>query len=514
MRDKNTFKSFLIHNKRNQIIFLSIGALFIVQFAIFKYFYPFPSFIHGDSFVYIDTAAKNLDINTYMVGYSRFLRLFSVFTSSDTILVAFQYMFMQISVLFLLYTIFYLYRPGKIVQGILLCFMVFNPLFLNLGNLISSDGLFLALSMIWFTLLIWIMNRPSTPVIFWHMVVLFLAFTVRYNALIYPIIAAGVFWSAKLPVRKKILSIAIGISLCSLFVFYTSFKYKQLTGVWQYSPFSGWQMANNAMYAYRYVDSASRKPVPEKFRELDNMIRIYFDSTRNLKKHPEEAIMASTLYMWSSGMPLSKYQDRSFKGDTTASELKRWASMGPFYKDYGLYIIRHYPLEFAKYFLWPNALNYYTPPVEFLQTYNSGKSYVLSNVLPWFEYKSMKVTTRTKDLNIKMLDFFPILSGVVNVIMLFSLLFFALLKPMRVNTQIRAGVLLCGMVWMLNAGFTIFASSAALRFQAFPILLMFVFDVLLVELIWNAAFSPEKFVEESSTLRNESDMYARLNESI
>ncbi|MBO9565799.1 MAG: hypothetical protein J7621_23685, partial [Niastella sp.] len=57
----------------------------VIQFSIFKYLYPFASFIHGDSFSYLQAANENLSINTYMVGYSNFLRLFSVFTKSDTI---------------------------------------------------------------------------------------------------------------------------------------------------------------------------------------------------------------------------------------------------------------------------------------------------------------------------------------------------------------------------------------------------------------------------------------------
>lgn len=486
------FKEFLFKDRQNRvIIYISVAAI-IIQFSIFKYLYPYASYIHGDSFSYLDTAFYNLDINTYMVGYSRFLRLFSVFTSSDTVLVAFQYLFIQASVLFLLFTIFYFYKPARLTQFILLTFMVFNPLFLHLGNLVSSDCFFVTLSLTWFTLLLWIIHRPSTQIIIWQAIVLFIAFTVRYNALIYPFIAAIAFRFSPIALRRKLAGIGLGLLLCGLFVFYTSYKYKKLTGHWQYSPFSGWQLTNNAMYAYRYVDSAERKPVPKKFQAIDNMVRQYFDSTRDTKKFPVEAMQASTVYMWSPGLTMFKYRDSLFKKkDSTAGELKRWATMGPFYKAYGLHIIQKYPWHFIRYFVWPNANKYYAPPVEFLDTYNSGKNDVSDLAKHWFGYKSREIKTRMKDNKVQVLNFYPILSGIINVVMLCILLCYLLLRGWQSNPVAKMGILLGTTVWLLNAGFTIFASSAALRFQSFPILLTTIFVALLIDWLWKVAMNIE-----------------------
>src|SRR5687767_14195592 len=135
--------------------------------------------------MYLKAAYKNSDINTCMIGYAKYLRLINVFTKSDTILVGFQYIFLQGSCLFLLFTIFYFHNLSKVLQNILFCFMVFNPLFLFMGNLISSDALFAALSLIWFTLLLWIIHKPSMKLIVLHAFIIFIAFTVRYNAWIY-----------------------------------------------------------------------------------------------------------------------------------------------------------------------------------------------------------------------------------------------------------------------------------------------------------------------------------------
>lgn len=479
-----SFKDFLFKNKRNKTILILAGVAIVVQFAIFKYLYPYASFIHGDSFSYINAAYKNLTINTYLIGYSKFLRLFSVFAKPDYVLIAFQYLFIQSSVLLLLFTIFYFYKPGNAMQIILLCFMVFNPLFLHLGNMVSSDGFFFALSCTWLILLLWIIHKPSTKIIVWQAIVLFIAFTVRYNAMIYPLIAGVAFGLSKLTLRKKIISLGLGLFFCLCFVGFTMYQYKMLTGYWQYSPFSGWQLANNAMYAYRYVESINRKEVPEKFSDLDRRVRKYFDSTKDATKFPTETIMASTFYMWSRRMPLMTYRDEIFFKDRDTAfsdELRKWASMGPMYKAYGFYIIKLYPWHFIRYFIWPNAQKYYAPPVEFLAVYNSGKIGVTAQTKAWFGYKSKNIKARTKTPTIKILDFYPILSGIINVLMLFGLIYYLLLQKRTNDTNFKNLIILMGTIWIINAGFTIFASSAALRFQTFPIILTITCTMLIID---------------------------------
>ena len=326
---QESFKDFLNKHPWNRVFLWIAGIAIVVQFVIFKYLYPQAGFISGDSYVYIQTAYWNFPINTYPVGYSKFLRLFSVFTTSDTALVAFQYLFIQCSALYFLFTLFYFHRPGKVVQSILFACILFNPLSLYLSNYVSSDALFLALSLLWFTLLVWIIQRPALRLIVIQSIVLLLAFMVRYNALIYPLIAALALFLARGRLWMKITGIAASLVLIAVFMWYTSNQYHELMGVRQFSPFSGWQLANNAMYAYRYVDSADRKPAPGKFRALDRMVRNYFDTTRDVKKHPQEMLVASTVYMWDPISPLQIYMNQQFKKDTAAGPVKRWATMAP-----------------------------------------------------------------------------------------------------------------------------------------------------------------------------------------
>src|SRR5690349_16657985 len=138
---EQTFTQFLFRNKRNRVILYLAAAAIIIQFALFKYLYPFANYIHGDSFDYLDAAYENLTINTYPIGYSKFLRLVSVFAKPDWVLVSLQYLMIQCSMIFFLFTIFYFYKATSVMQTLSFCFMVFNPLFLHLGNMVSSDGL-------------------------------------------------------------------------------------------------------------------------------------------------------------------------------------------------------------------------------------------------------------------------------------------------------------------------------------------------------------------------------------
>jgi hypothetical protein len=155
--------------------------------------------------------------------------------------------------------------------------------------------------------------------------------------------------------------------------------------------------------------------------------------------------------------------------------------MGPFYKSYGLFIIKQYPSHFMRYFVWPNFKKYYAPPVEFLETYNSGKQYVTKETKKWFGYKTTMVSTRLRDNNVWILNFYPILSGIINVIMLCSLACYGLLKGWKHNKYFNKTIVLGGIIWLSNAGFTIFASSVALRFQAFPIILTTINVALLID---------------------------------
>jgi len=492
------FGEFLLKDNRAALGFAAFAI--VTQFLVFKYLYPQAGFIFGDSYIYLQSAYYNLSINTYPVGYSNFLRLFSVFTYSDTALVAFQYLLLECSSLLFIFTICYFYRQAKWTRITAFCFALLNPVWLYLANYISSDALFIGLSIVWFTLLIWLLERPNSKLLVAQVFLLYFLFSIRYNALYYPLITALCLLLTRKSWRWKSAGIAASFLAIALFIWHTSSSYEEQTGKRIFSPFSGWQLANNAMYAYRYVDSSSRKKAPQQFETIDKMVRHYFDTTRDTKNHPIETLQANTFYMWDPTTPLRQYMALKFKDSSPVSSLKKWASVAPLYSEYGSWLIKTYPKEFFTYYLWPNALKYYAPPVEFLNTYNMGRDSIAEFGRYWFHFPNNKIRIRAKDQKVAVLDFYPILSGMLNVIFIISFLFFSLLGGFRENRHLSKGLFLMSSLWVINFGFSVFASPVALRFQLFPVLVSFSFSLFLLEFIIRKAFTTKPTAKKAQSV--------------
>ncbi|MGN7821019.1 hypothetical protein ACTJJB_12880 [Chitinophaga sp. 22536] len=484
-----SFKKFVLGDTFNKNAIWVCFLIMCVEFGVFKYFYPQAGFINADSYSYIQSAFNNLSIDTYPIGYAKFLRFFSIFSTSDTCLVAIQYLMIQFSMIWMLYSFFYFFDLRKWIRGLLLVALVLGPVSLFLSNYVSSDALFFALSINWFTILIWILQKPSVPLLIWHSVVIVMAFMVRYNALFYPIISGLAFLINRSFLKEKIVGILISFILIGSFVLFTGGQYKNLTGSFQFSPFTGWQMANNAMYAYRFIDSMHREEVPDRFKELDQDVRNYFDSTKNYFKYPQELLLANTFYMWRKESPLRVYMNRLYRKDSSAVEFKKWASVGGLYNEYGKMLIKRYPAAFARYYLWPNFLKFYAPPVEFLQIYNSGLDTVQTTGRNWFKYSSNKLKYRTKTRVVEILDWYPVFNGVLNALfVMMSFSFFALGGRYSMNNLFHVWCLYFSF-WTVNLLFSVFASPVALRFQLFPFSLCMLFNMVMLDFVIKAGLN-------------------------
>jgi hypothetical protein len=187
--------------------------------------------------------------------------------------------------------------------------------------------------------------------------------------------------------------------------------------------------------------------------------------------------------MWDPRSPLQIFMQDQFKKDSAAGTIKRWATMAPLYAEYGSYLIRQYPEEFIKYYLYPNGLKYYAPPVEFLEQYSTGVDTVQKIAQIWFGYKSNKIKTYLKDFKVSTLDFYPILVGIMNVVFLLSTVSFIFLQGYKQYPLLMKALLLIACFWLLNFGFSVFASPIALRFQLFPLFVTLSFSFLFIEFI-------------------------------
>ncbi|PZR07994.1 MAG: hypothetical protein DI539_23055, partial [Flavobacterium psychrophilum] len=87
--------------------------------------------------------------------------------------------------------------------------------------------------------------------------------------------------------------------------------------------------------------------------------------------------------------------------------------------------------------------------MEFLESFNSGKTYIPPITNTWFGYKGASILTRMNSNKVWVLNFYPILSGVFNVTMLFLLLCYVSMRGWRQNKMMAKGIFMGGAVWLL-----------------------------------------------------------------
>ncbi|RFM28224.1 hypothetical protein DXN05_11950 [Deminuibacter soli] len=483
-----TFRSWLLAGSENKKILLLCTIGTVVWFGIFKIMFPFPNFL-PDSFSYIDEAIRNQGINTWPIGYSKFLRLFSSITKWDTGMIFFQYAGLQASITYLLLSLQYLLKINQRLFYGLLVICLLNPLQLHISNLISADALFSALSILWFTQLLWLLQRPTRKLLFWHALVLLTAFTFRYNALWYPFVSIIVLLLIKWPLRNKLMAGAFVLLLPLLFIVNTCYQYKKMAGTAQFSPFGGWQLAGNALYGYAHAQPIPITQVPPQFKELHRLTNLHMDSLRHVQKRPDSTL--GIYYLWDPKAPESRYARLLDSKNPAKQGFANWAQLGPLYGSYGQFLIRERPAAFAQYYLLPNLIKYYVPNAEFLHMYNMGNDTIPVTIQKWFAFKTNKIHGFTANRKIPYMDWYGPLLGIINLLFGISIIGTGMLSVFRRHPALYKKIMvLATLVWIGNILFSVIASPVVLRYQMFPGLLAFVFGTLLLGKIIQLAIKP------------------------
>jgi hypothetical protein len=468
--------------KENKTYSLTILGLMLAEFVIFKSFYPYPDFF-SDSYSYILAADLHFDVNIWPIGYSRFLALFHWFSHSGFALTMFQYLAYALSALYFYHTITYFYHTGKNTRIFLCVFLFFNPIFLYLANYVTSDMLFVSMSTVWLAQLIWILQRPKLYQVFVQGILMFIMFTFRYNAMIYPVIAAGVFLLSKQRAWIKVLGIVIGPVLILPFIIWSSNAAKKMTGTPQFPPIlGGWQWGNNALYMRGFIEVDSNIfPTPET-TELDRIARKYFGQP----SRPQDQLSSyvANFFIRQPEAPLKQYMSRHFKPKGEYEYVQAWGKSAVVFDRYGKLLVKKYPFSFARYYLLVNAKNYFIPPLEKLEIYNLGDDKMWEAAQYWFQYPSPNVWCISKTLQGTLLAFFPFFFLVLNGYYLVELIRFTKNRGWRsVNPTVQYTLLTVTVFLGLNAAFSVFANIIVIRYQIFPMLAFLTFAMLLTDCI-------------------------------
>ena len=462
-------------------LLIAMGAT-ILQFIIFKLLYPYPDFF-SDSYSYLYAASANLDVNVWPIGYSKFLRAFHYLTSSDTGLIAFQYFFLELGALYFFYTILYFFHPSRNSRIILCLFLFFNPLFLYICNYVNSDPLFVALSILWFTQLLWIIYKPAFYQIFVQAVLLFLAFTVRNNAYYYPFIGGFAFILSKQSIRVKIAGVIMPLLLIIPFIIHTRNAAFKMTGTHQFSLFTGWQLANNALYTYTDLDIDPDDLPSAQSRKLDSLSKTFYSQVTPAFSDILHNYVGN-YFIRQRESPLKTYIRNNYKIKNEYDEVVMWGKASADFEEYGKYLIKQNPLAYIKDYVLLNSRFYFLPPLEKLEEYNLGMNDVESIAQKWFNFKSRHISAVSRNVQGTILFLFPSLFLFINICLLGCSIWLLLKKGFKdLSASYNRSLIMASLFMIANFIFCITATIIVFRYEVFPLIIGATYSILLVEAV-------------------------------
>ena len=439
----------------------------IVSFIILRNLYPIPSF-YSDSFTWVGAAISRQPISFRPVGYSKLLIFFRYFSSTAVALVAGQYAVTLLTNLFLFFTFAWFFPLKNVYKALLYILLIVNPFYLFASNYVYSDAFFNPLSVLWFTLFIWILHKPSPFYIILQIILLACLFNLRYNAIVFPGISAVGILLTSSSYKKKAVAIAANFMVIIAIWIFTTYQTKSYTGIKTFSAFSGWQLANDAIHVLRHstIDTLAIKD--EEVKAVTTYTIHFFDTTKTFFADTS----ASALYMWERVGPLKKYMYVYPKRNR--SYFKTWNALGPVYSKFGQTIILQHPFVYLKHFAIPNAKAYFLPPLEAYATYMENRTTIPGVVTKFYKYKSNKTPKHYPGVYAFVFTPMQALFTVANILFLAIVSAYVFKKHYRKESALFNRTLLCfGALYVVNFFFVVLLAPTVLRYHIFLLTLLF-----------------------------------------
>jgi hypothetical protein len=460
------FTEHIWNNRRNRKYLLWACAINTLVFLLYKYFYPFPDF-SADSHSYVFAAVTDARAYYRPFGYSRFLQLLHSFAESHYALVAFQYAVLSIAGLFSFFSVDYLYSfHSSRIKFLSWLLTVVNPCTIVLANLVLADPLFIALSVIWFTLLLWIVKTGKWWCLLLQFVFLYWSFHLRYNALYYPAIIGVVFLFTRMKLPYRLCGIAGSfLVICNSYINIKSTTYER-TGTEVFSGFSGWQMANNALLIYKETNTATDEFEKPELQLLDKFVKRFIDSIDVSSKKELATKNPSSVFLWDKKGPLRLFATFSAIQNKT-NYFQSWYAVSPLYQEYGWHIISKHPAAFLKGYMLPNLAWYIIPPYEIVERYNISRQALPQETKKWLRINRDRLPEENPALQQIIMYPYPVLHALLLVFCLIvpALYLWKNHKAQRLRLPaVWMPVLLWYLFLLADLAFSTFAAVMTLRY--------------------------------------------------
>ena len=323
--------------------------------------YPLPNTI-SDSLTYLSAAFKDKFVAFRPFGYSFYLQLVYRLSHSIYSVVASQSLLYVLSLGMLMMAVKKYWPPRN--RSLFLVFEAVvsaGPAAVYMLNTIMSDSLFCSLIFIIIAMAIVWLREGSWVALGIYALALFAAMHTRYSAMFFPLVFVPVF-AFKGTVVQRIVSIAATLAVLLVFHSGVSSQMEKIVGKKQFSTgFDGWQLANNALHIFPHLEKEELdKDLPsEEMKLLRRFCTVKMDVIEDYIR-TDEGITAK--FLWLSKSPLKRFAYYYDDKHETMLYYDAWIALGSgLYKDFGVWYISHYPWQFVRYFLAPNALLAFFP---------------------------------------------------------------------------------------------------------------------------------------------------------
>lgn len=479
-----SFFPYLFRNKQNMRLLLIAFAANVVLFFIFKMLCPDGYFI-SDSNSYVLAASKSQEVFYRPYGYSKFLQLVQSFSQSVNFLIWVQFLMLFLAGQFAFFSVDYLYQfKNTVIRRISWILVTFNPILFFLANFVLSDGIFTALSAIYITLLLWVVKRPNWWVIVLQAIVLYWAFQIRYTALFYPVLTIFAFL---LSAKSNLFTKAIGMAISVLLVF-ASYRHiksqvNEVTGVDVFSGFSGWQMANNVMGLYPYINTSDDDFETPEVKLLDSVTRMYVDSISPEYKAQIRDQKLTSGFLWDTKSPLKLFLFHYMQTYRQPYFIS-WYQVSETYDEFGKTIIKKHPGAFLTHFILPNTQLYFLPIPEGMANDKDKQMDLPEGTVEWFGLKSGKIKNPLVDAQPYVSGYATFMNCIIGLLNLILPIIY-LLKRKQLSSETQENDTKSVIFWWLmvgcNMAFSIFAALIVLRYQCLWLVIGFGFPLIMLD---------------------------------